>query len=276
MGLACYRNENRKETLKDRNTSGCGARAFNVERSPHGGAASFFANFSASVSVSVKPGATGPAARAPVCRTRTAIGFDFPGRAAFLAFMAIATLNPPKARRRWTYDEMAAELPETNLPTELWDGELIMSAAPRPIHQIIVTNVSAVLNEHVKPRRLGRAIVSPIDVVFSGSKAMQPDVVFVSKARESIIVQNCIRGVPDLLVEVISEGTWRRDRVDKKALYEQFGVAEYWIIDPDSQLIEVFVLTSGTYRLHARGVGAEKVGSKLLTGLKVSFERLEE
>ena len=105
---------------------------------------------------------------------------------------------------------------------------------------------------------------------------MQPDVVFVSKARESIIVQNCIRGVPDLLVEVISEGTWRRDRVDKKALYEQFGVAEYWIIDPDSQLIEVFVLTSGTYRLHARGVGAEKVGSKLLTGLKVSFERLEE
>ena len=63
--------------------------------------------------------------------------------------------------------------------------------------------------------------------------------------------------------------------MDKKALYEQFGVAEYWIIDPDSRLIEVFTLASGTYRQHARGVGVEKVGSKLLPGFKVSFAHLE-
>ena len=190
--------------------------------------------------------------------------------------MATATLTPPKARRRWTYDEIAAELPETNQPTELWDGELIMSAAPRPFHQTIVVRTWDLLNRHVKPRRLGELFVSPIDVVLSGSKAVQPDVVFISTANAPIILQNCIRGVPDLLVEVISEGTWRRDRVDKKALYEQFGVAEYWIIDPDSQLIEVFALASGTYRQHARGVGTEKVGSKLLPGLKVSFAQLEE
>ena len=63
--------------------------------------------------------------------------------------------------------------------------------------------------------------------------------------------------------------------MDKKALYEQFGVAEYWIIDPDSRLIEVFTLASGSYQLHPRGVGAERVTSKLLAGLKVSFEQLE-
>ena len=63
--------------------------------------------------------------------------------------------------------------------------------------------------------------------------------------------------------------------MDKKALYEQFGVAEYWIIDPDSRLIEVFALAKGSYQLHARGVGAEKMGSKLLAGLKVSFDLLE-
>ncbi len=189
--------------------------------------------------------------------------------------MSIATLSRPKARRTWTYDEFAAESSETNLPTELWDGEIIMSAAPRPLHQIIVTNFAAALNEHVRPRRLGRGIVSPIDVVFGVSKAVQPDVVFVASAQTSIVESACIRGVPELLVEVISEGTWRRDRVDKKALYEQFGVAEYWIIDPDSRLIEVFTLAKGTYQLHARSVGPEKAGSKLLAGLKVSFNQLE-
>jgi Uma2 family endonuclease len=189
--------------------------------------------------------------------------------------MSIATLQRPKAKRRWTYDEFAAESPESNLPTELWDGEIIMSAAPRPFHQKIVLRAVQCLDDHVRPRKIGEVYVSPIDVVFSGNRAVQPDVVFVSNARKSIVDETCIRGVPDLLVEVISEGTWRRDRVDKKALYEQFGVTEYWIIDPDSRLIEVFALVKGSFQLHARGVGAAKVGSKLLAGLKVSFDQLE-
>lgn len=170
---------------------------------------------------------------------------------------------------------MAAELPETNQPTELWDGEIIMSAAPRPVHQTVTANTWEVIKNHAKTRRLGQTFVSPIDVVLSANKVVQPDVVFISRAQESIVETTCIRGVPDLLVEVISEGTWRRDRVDKKALYEQFGVAEYWIIDPDSRLIEVFALVKGTYQLNARGVGSEKVSSKLLSGLKVSFAQLE-
>jgi Uma2 family endonuclease len=182
----------------------------------------------------------------------------------------------PPATRRWTYEEMLAELPESNLPTELWDGELIMSAAPRPLHQIVVLNVVELLNTHVRRAKLGRAFISPIDVVLDSSKVVQPDVVFVSAAKADIVQRQCIRGVPDLLVEVISEGTWRRDRVDKKALYEQFGVAEYWIVDPDSRLIEVFALSEGTYRLHARGIGGEPVGSRLLAGFSLSFSALEE
>jgi Uma2 family endonuclease len=189
--------------------------------------------------------------------------------------MTTATLTRPKAKRIWTYDEFAAESKETNLPTELWDGEIIMSAAPRPTHQRVAARTWRLLDEFVGARKLGEAFISPIDVVFSGRKAVQPDVVYISEARKSIVEENCIRGVPDLLVEVISEGTWRRDRVDKKALYEQFGVAEYWIVDPDSRLIEVFALADGTYRQHARGVGREPVTSKLLAGLTVAFEQLE-
>jgi len=188
--------------------------------------------------------------------------------------MQTAPLPRPPARRLWTFDEMAAELSESNLPTELWDGEIIMSPAPRPSHQMIVARTWETINRHVKSRQLGQVFLSPVDVVFSGTKAVQPDVVFVATAQADI-VQNCIRGVPDLLVEVISEGSWRRDRVDKKALFEQFGVAEYWIIEPDSRLIEVFALRNGAYQLHARGTGATAVASNLLPGLAVSFDELE-
>ena len=136
-----------------------------------------------------------------------AIGFDFAGEPGFRSVVATATLTPPKARRRWTYDEMAAELPETNLPTELWDGELIKSAAPRPSHQRIVFGFAEFLKACVKPRKLGEAFISPIDVVLGTNKVVQPDVVFVASAQKSIVESGCIRGVPELLVEIISEGT---------------------------------------------------------------------
>ena len=113
---------------------------------------------------------------------------------------------------------MVAKLPETNMPTELWDGEIIMSPAPRPSHQEIVLNFASVLKHFVTAKKLGKVFVSPIDVVLSQRRVVQPDIIFIAKARFEI-VQDCIRGVPDLAVEVISEGSWRRDRVDKKGLY---------------------------------------------------------
>jgi Uma2 family endonuclease len=168
---------------------------------------------------------------------------------------------------------MVAELPETNLPTELWDGEIIMSPAPHPDHQRIVARFYKRLDRFVEERGLGEVLFSPVDVVLSRHRAVQPDVLFVSKLRQHII-QKQVVGVPDLAMEVVSEGSWQRDRIQKKALYEQFGLPEYWIVDPDSRSIEVFALVSGGYQLHARGSGAEPVGSKLLTGFSVSFSEL--
>ena len=127
--------------------------------------------------------------------------------------MATATLRPPKAKRRWTYDEMAAELPETNQPTELWDGELIMSPSPRPSHQRIVLRVARVIEDFADTDGVGEVFVSPLDVVLSSHHVVQPDVIFVANANASIVTETCLRGAPNLVVEVNS-GTWRRDRVD--------------------------------------------------------------
>lgn len=187
--------------------------------------------------------------------------------------MTTAAPARPKAKRLWTYDEMVAELPETNLPTELWNGEIIMSPAPHPDHQEIVLSFAQRLKEFVTRANLGKVYVSPVDVLLTKHRTVQPDVLFVSTARLNIITSR-VNGIPDLAMEVISEGSWQRDRIEKKALYEQFGLPEYWIVDPDSRSIEVFALVNGGFQLHGKGSGAENVGSKLLAGFEVSFSDL--
>lgn len=189
--------------------------------------------------------------------------------------MTAAELTRPEtpAQRLWTYDEMVAELPETNLPMELWDGEIVMSPTPTPSHQTIVGSFYRALDGFVRDNKAGRVFPSPLDVVLSEHRVVQPDVFFVSNANKEII-QDRIRGVPDLVVEVISQGSWKRDRVEKKALYEQVGIAEYWIIDPESRSVEVFALAKGVYQLHSRAVDSEIAESRLLAGFKASFGQL--
>jgi Uma2 family endonuclease len=189
--------------------------------------------------------------------------------------MTTAALTRPKAKaqRLWTYDEMVAELPETNLPVELWNGEIIMSPAPHPDHQRIVGSFYRALHEFVAKRDLGEVLFSPCDVVLTQKRVVQPDVLFISKARRSII-KNYIDGVPDLAMEVVSETSWQRDRIQKKALYEQFGLPEYWIVDPDAETIEVFVLTKDVFQLHSRTVRSQVAKSKLIAGFGVSFKNL--
>jgi len=189
--------------------------------------------------------------------------------------MTAAELARPRtpAQRFWTYDEMVAELPETNLPVELWDGEIVMSPTPSPSHQTIIGSFYREIDDFVRDNKAGQVFLSPLDVVLSEHRVVQPDVFFVSNANKAII-RDRIRGVPDLAVEVISQGSWKRDRVEKKALYEQVGIAEYWIIDPESRSIEVFALVKGVYQLHSRAVGSEIAKSKRLAGFKVSFGQL--
>jgi Uma2 family endonuclease len=168
---------------------------------------------------------------------------------------------------------MVAELPETNLPVELWNGEVIMSPAPSPDHQEIVLNLAHRLKEFVSIEGLGKVYLSPVEVVLTQRRVVQPDVLFVSKNRLGIVKRH-IDGPPDLVMEVVSEGSWRRDRIEKKALYEQFGLPECWIIDPDSRTIEVFTLAKGVYQLYSRAVGPQTAKSKLLSGFSVTFKEL--
>lgn len=175
--------------------------------------------------------------------------------------------------RRWTFEELAAELPESNLPTELWDGELTVSPAPSFFHQEIVDRFHDRLKAWVREHRLGKTGIAPLDMVLAPRRSVQPDVVFISTARLGII-RDRVLGAADLVAEVISPESRRRDRFDKRDLYEQHGVREYWLLDPEAQTVEVFYLQAGEYELVGRWRPGEQARSRLLKGFSLAVAGL--
>jgi Uma2 family endonuclease len=130
--------------------------------------------------------------------------------------------------------------PETTRPMELRYGVVREPPAPLYGHQSIVTRMTVLLEQHVRSLELGVVCVSPIDVVLDRDRALvvQPDIIFVSAGRLGIIRER-VWGAPDLVVEVLSVRTARRDRTDKLGWYRQYGVRECWLVDPAEQQIEI-------------------------------------
>jgi len=131
-----------------------------------------------------------------------------------------------------TTDEYLYDTGETNRLRELARGDLREPPAPYFSHQQLVLKVARVLANHVEPRQLGQLAVAPVDVILDHEKSLvvQPDVLFVSTARLSII-RDQVWGAPDLVVEVLSLGTAAHDRGEKLGWYRQYGVRECWLVD---------------------------------------------
>ena len=133
---------------------------------------------------------------------------------------------------------------------ELLGGKVIKKTPLPSIHQITSANLIFSLGNYVHRKNIGCLLIAPLDVIFDDENSPQPDVFFIKKEREKIIETNGpVWGAPDLIIEVISEGTAKNDRVHKKALYERCGVSEYWIVDPPSKSIEIYTLENQRYTL---------------------------
>ena len=148
-------------------------------------------------------------------------------------------------RTRWTYAEFARLPSEGSTRYEVIDDELYVTPAPGARHQRIVTDLVTFLNTFVRAHDLGELFVSPFDVLFAEGDYMEPDLVFVRRDRVELLSDRGVEGAPDLLVEVLSPSTARRDRGIKLERYRHFGVAEYWIVDPESRTFEVWRLAEG-------------------------------
>ena len=131
---------------------------------------------------------------------------------------------------------------------ELLYGRLLVTPAPNVRHQVVVGRILRLLFELVD-REGGLAVDSPVDVVLADHSVVQPDVIYVTRARSSIIRER-IEGAPDLVVEILSPGTARRDLGEKLRLYAEAGVAEYWIVDPVLETFEFLVNEGKAFRVH--------------------------
>jgi Uma2 family endonuclease len=184
--------------------------------------------------------------------------------------MAAAVENKAK---RWTYEEYYQL--DDDQRYEIIDGKLLMAPAPDTWHQDWIGELYALLRNHVKARKLGRLLLSPVDVVLDQQNTVQPDLVFVGNEKLHIIQRRAIFGTPDLLIELVSPSSGRRDRSEKKGLYAHFGVKEYWIGDPANKSMEIFVLMEGRYELHCAAEVKGKLNSIVLAGLEFDLAEIQ-
>jgi len=155
----------------------------------------------------------------------------------FDGFSPVSTLGPYRAADYW-------KIPEGE-PVELIRGELVMSPAPKSSHQIVVVLLTELFSGICR-KSGGVALCAPSDVILSDDTILQPDVFYIAKERRGIVGDR-INGAPDLVIEVLSTGAERRDRVAKLDAYACYGVPEFWIIDYKARMIDFLLLDSGRY-----------------------------
>lgn len=157
---------------------------------------------------------------------------------------------------------------------EIIEGELIVVPAPIPYHQDVSKNLFLVLDNYVKSRNPGKVYYAPIDVVLSEENVVQPDILFISKQRLSIITEKNIQGAPDLVIEIISPATKEKDRILKRKLYAKFGVREFWLVDTEKKEIEVLTLTLKGFQKAGLYSKEEILSSSLFQELKIALREV--
>ena len=173
--------------------------------------------------------------------------------------------------KEWTYRDYLVFPEGGPFRYEVIDGELYMTPAPNIRHQRIILKFSQAIQSFLAYHPLGELFVSPCDVVLSPDplQVVQPDLVYVSKERAAIVTAQNIQGVPDLVVEILSEGTMLRDRREKFRLYERSGVPEYWIVDQEENTVFIYRLREGRYPDPVVLQKTDFLTSPLLPGLSI-------
>ena len=179
----------------------------------------------------------------------------------------------PPPQGEWTYEDYA-RLPD-NIRYEVIKGDLYMSPAPRPIHQETLSALHVHLWQYVSEKKSGRLYFAPIDVNLPGfTSPVQPDLLFIANEHTDIVKTNTIEGVPDFIAEVLSPGNPEHDRDVKFHIYAQAGVQEYWIVDPQLCMVDVFVLRGHAYVQLDKFGREDTIQSELFAELQLAVSKI--
>jgi len=160
-----------------------------------------------------------------------------------------------------TYEDYV-QFPDDGKRHEIIEGDHYMTPAPKIRHQRLSAKLSSKMITLADQHGLGLVLTAPCDVVLSDENVVQPDIVFVSAARAAIVTEDNIQGAPDLIIEILSESSRKKDEVTKRKLYERFGVLEYWLVDPELEIVKIFKLAQQKY---GRALELSKESNDVLT-----------
>ena len=180
--------------------------------------------------------------------------------------------EPALAKKKYTYEDYLKTPDDERY--ELIEGDLFMTPSPKIDHQRISRKLEFRMERFVEENDLGEVFYAPCDVYFDEDDVVQPDILFVSKERLCIIGEKNIQGAPDLIVEILSEGTAYRDAIQKKVLYARHGVKEYWIVAPKEKMVEVYEPNDGIYHLVKTCLHNDILESQVLKGFKVVLKEI--
>jgi Uma2 family endonuclease len=146
----------------------------------------------------------------------------------------------PGSGVKLTYDDYVL-FPDDGLRHEIIDGEHYVTASPNRKHQAVSGNLYWLIRSWLETRPVGRIFYAPFDVLMSEFDIVVPDLLYISHERAAdILIPKHVRGAPDLVIEVGSPSTRRRDETIKRRLYERTGVSEYWFVDPETDVVRVY------------------------------------
>jgi Uma2 family endonuclease len=182
--------------------------------------------------------------------------------------MALLERRPIKL----TYQDYAL-LPEDGQRHEILDGDHVVSPSPSRRHQACHAALFGHLWLHLQTTRSGVVLSAPFDVVLSEFDIVQPDLLYLANERRDLLTESHLAGAPDLVVEIVSESTRKRDVLVKRHLYTNAGVAEYWLVDPELETLTLFRGIGRLDRVAELGRG-DTLETPLLPGFRLALDRL--
>src|SRR5262245_41972160 len=188
--------------------------------------------------------------------------------------MAGAERSTPPHSVKLTYDDFV-RFPDDGLRHELIDGEHFVTPSPNPRHQRILGSLYLEIGNHLKAHPIGEVFFAPLDVVISTFDVVEPDLLYMSRQRAAeVLVPEHVRGVPELVVEIASKSTRKRDETIKRALYERAGVSEYWVVDPKVDVVRVYRNSAEGFSqpIELRRDTGDTLTTPLLPGLTIPLE----
>ena len=175
-----------------------------------------------------------------------------------------------------TYDDFVL-FPDDGKRHELIDGEHYVTPSPILKHQKVLANLHFLIEAWLRAHRIGEVFFAPVDVVLSDADVVEPDLLYLSNERKAQIATDTnLHGPPELIVEIGSPSTRRRDETVKRALYERAGVAEYWFVDPERDAVRVYRRVGERFGrpIELRTDAGDVLSTPLLPGLELPLTEI--